>query len=141
MTHPPSSHLDDRRHAREVAKHLDRRRVRRRLTLWTLLLLIVGLAASYLRWGGSLGLGGFGAGTGEEAPSTPRTDGPKRCAIRVTATGITVGGKPMTRAEAVAACKATKGVDVLVTGDAPQREKVELDAALRTAGFTDIQFR
>jgi hypothetical protein len=133
---PPTSPTSDRRFARDVAKQLDRRRTRRRLTLWTLLLALVAAAALYLRCGQGFGLGGLG-GFGEPGGSGSERSlvAPARCAIRVSANGITVDGKPMQRDEAVAACKATAGADVVVTGDARQGDWDDLRSALDAAGI------
>lgn len=141
----PTSRIGDKQHAREVARQLDRRRMRRRLVLWTMLLAVVAAAALYLRCGG--GLGGLGLGNPQgvgdfDGQGTSRVDtGPRRCAIRVSAAGITVGGTPMPRDQAVAACKATKGADVVVTGDAREGDWKDLRAALEAAGVTDITVR
>jgi len=133
---PPSPPRGDR-FARDVARQLDRRRLRRRLLLWVALLVVVALAALYLRCGGGLGLG-TGSGNGD-GPRSPRPlAAPARCALRVAAAGITVDGKPMGRDEAVAACKATTGADVVITGDAREGDWKELNSALGAAGVTDI---
>jgi len=130
--------------SRDVAKQLDRRRIRRRLLVWTMMLAAAVAAAMYLRCGHGFGLGGAGPGSGEGAGpgsgpgSAQGLTGPKRCAIRVAASGITVGGKPMLRDEAAAACAATPGADVVITGDAREGDWKDLRGALTTAGVTDI---
>ena len=126
--------------ARDVARQLDRRRIRRRLLTWTVLLAAAVVAAMYLTCGHGFGLGGAGPGSGEgPGPgSVQALTGAKRCAIRVAAAGITVDGKPMLRDEAAAACKATAGADVVVTGDAREGDWNDLRGALTTAGVTDI---
>jgi hypothetical protein len=133
---PPTLSTGDRRFARDVAKQLDRRRMRRKLVFWTAILALLAAAALYLRCGQGFGLGGLGKGTGETGGSgsahTPAA--PRRCALRVTAHGITVDGKPMPRDEAVAACRATAGADVVVTGDARHGDWVEVHDALDAAG-------
>jgi hypothetical protein len=131
-TRPPH----DRQFARDVAKQLDRRQTRRRLTLWSALLALVAAGAAYLRCGGGHGFGlGLGGGQGgDERPVTA----PARCAIRVSARGITVGGRAMSRDQAVASCKATTGADVVVTGDAREGDWRDLEAALRAAEVKDI---
>jgi hypothetical protein len=134
---PPTSRGDDRQFARDVAKQLDRRRMARKATLWTGLLALIAAAAMYLRCGSGIGLGGIGQGTGEaSAPLTPTHSRP--CTLRVTATGITVNGKAMQRDDAVAACKAATGADVVVTGDARQGDWEDLRGALEAAGIKDI---
>src|SRR5262249_11372601 len=86
--------------------------------------------------GSGLGLGGGGD---EADPSSVRSlTGPRRCAIRVAPAGITVDGKPMSRDEAVAACKATAGADAVITGDAREGDWRALRAARETAGVKDI---
>jgi hypothetical protein len=141
---PPSSYpgTGDKRFVRDVAKQLDRRRMRRRMTIWSALLALIVAAAGYLRCGSGFGVG-TGTGTGKEAGTEPvrPVAGPRRCALRVALAGITVDGKPMSRDEAVAACKATTGVDAVVTGDARQGDWEELRAALVAAGIQDIRVR
>jgi hypothetical protein len=135
---PPSS---DRRFARDVAQQLDRKRVRRKLGLWSVLLAIVAAAAMYLRCGAGFGLGGGGKGPGEGGESTQTqraATGPVRCALRLSGTGITVDGKPMSRDDAAAACKAIGGADLIVTGDAREGDRPALLRALGAAGITDI---
>ncbi len=136
---PPTSRSGDRQFARDVAKQIDRRRVRRKVTLWTMVLALIAAAAMYLRCGSGFGLGGGGQGPGE--PGAPRTltdNHPRRCALRVTASGITVNGKPALRDDAVAACLAATGADVVVTGDARQGDWEDLRSALEVAGVKDI---
>lgn len=136
---PPARPTDDRRFARDVAKQLDRRRMRRRLTLWTLLLVLIAAGALYLRFGGGFGLLGIGgAGEGDGGGTARPLAGPRRCAIRVSAGGISVGGRAMSRDEAVAACKAAAGADVVVTGDAREGDWQDLNTALQAAGVKDI---
>ncbi|HSK01938.1 MAG TPA: hypothetical protein VK932_11880 [Kofleriaceae bacterium] len=130
-----------------MAKHLDRRQMRRKLVFWALLVGAIVLAALYLTCGKGFGLGGKGkgAGKGEGAGpgpgsvqpllSAPVDAGPIRCEVRVAASGITVGGKPATVDEAVAACKAATGTDVLVTGGARQGDWEDLKAAFERAGI------
>lgn len=133
MTQP----THDRQFARDVAKQLDRRQTRRRVTVWTGLLALIIAAAGYLRFGGglgALGLGGGGGSGGERRALVP----PERCAVRVSAAGITVAGKPMARDAAVAACKDAPGADVTVTGDAREGDWQDLQSALQAAGVKDI---
>lgn len=137
---PPASRTGDSRLARDVAKHLDRRRMRRKLLLWAAILALIAAAAMYLTCGRGFGLGGLGKGAGEPGgPGSAHTlVGPQRCAIRVTASGITVDGKPMPSDEAVTTCKAMAGADVVVTGDARQGDWELLKAALQAADVKDI---
>jgi hypothetical protein len=122
--------------ARDVAKHLDRRRMRRRLVGWSALLAAVAAAAMYLRCGVGFGLGGAGEGDG---PGSPRTlTEPRRCAIRIAAGGITVDGKPMLRDRAVKVCKVAAGADVVITGDAREGDGAGLVRALQAAGVSNI---
>jgi hypothetical protein len=126
----------DKRFTKDVARELDRRRTRRRLVVLVLLAGAIALAVTYLTCGHGWGLGGKGAGSGPGPGSGAGITvdaGPNRCTVRVTSTGITVGGKPATRDEAVARCKATTGADVVVTGDARQGDWDELRAALEAA--------
>ena len=138
---PPSSPSTDPRFARDVAKQIDRRRLRRRMGLWTLLFAVVAAAALYVRCGAGFGLGGGGPGPGDGDGAPRRVVSGLRCAIRVTANGIAVDGKRMTRDQAVAACKAVGGATAIVTGDAREGDWKELLAALQAAGITDIVVR
>jgi hypothetical protein len=129
--------------ARDVAKQLDRRRVRRKATLWTGFLGLIAAGAMYLRCGHGFGLGpGSGDGDSASDGSAHTAAAPTRCTVRVAKAGITVGGKSMTRDEAAAACKAAGGgADLVVTGDAREGDWTELYAALVAAGVTDISRR
>jgi len=126
--------------AKDVAKQLDRRRMRRKLALWGAVVALIALAVSYVTCGQGFGLGGKGKGAGKGAGSGSATivpdAGPTRCAVRIAAEGITVDGKAATRDAAVTACKATSGADVIVTGDARQGDWDDLKAALEAAGVT-----
>jgi hypothetical protein len=134
---PPTRPPYDRQFARDVAKQVDRRRVKRRLTLWTALLALVASAAAYLRCGNGLGLGGLGLGGGDDQGEQRPVAGPRRCAIQISAAGFTVGGKVHSRDDAVAACKGAAAIDVFRTGDARHGDTEELHAALNRAGFHD----
>lgn len=118
---------------RRLAKHLDRRRVRRRMTLWTLLLGAVIAAATYLRCGSGWGIGGKGAGEGGTTQGTASDSA--RCSIRLSAKGITVNGEAVKREQAIARCKGKIGADVLITGNARQGDWDELRGALEAAGI------
>lgn len=136
MTQPtPPSRPHDRQFARDVAKQIDRRRTRRRLTLWSALLALVIAGAAYLRLGGGLGQLGLGGGDGDDGDARRPLAGPQRCTIRISAAGIAVGDKPMARDAAVAACKGAVGADVVVTGDAREGDWQDLRAALEAAGI------
>jgi hypothetical protein len=141
---PAPSPTPDRRFAKDVAKHLDRRRMRRRLFGWTIVLGALALAASYLTCGQGFGLGGKGLGKGEgsgpgsgsvEALIAAGDAGPSRCQIRVAAGGIAVDGKPATVDEALAACKGVTAAEVLVTGGAREGDWEDLKAAFDRAGI------
>lgn len=126
--------------ARSIAKQLDRRQVRRKLFVLSGLVAAAIAAVTYLTCGQGLGLGGKGKGEGEGsgAGSGPGSAlvvdaGPRRCAVRIDATGTTVDGKPATTDEIVAACKLTTGADVTVTGDARQGDWDTLRAELEAA--------
>lgn len=114
--------------AKDVAKQLERRQRRRRLIVYGVWLVVVVLLAVYLRCGRGWGLGG--SGEGGEGGRGSASKSSHRCALRVTATGITVDGAPTTRDAAVASCRS--GADVIVTGDARQGDWDQLrDALLR----------
>jgi hypothetical protein len=117
--------------AKDVAKHLDRRRVRRRRTVLAASGALAIVAALLLRCGGGWGLGGAG-GTGGTGANGRADSRPARCAIRVTAGGIFVDGKPRRRDEAVTACRPV-GAEVVVTGDAREGDWKDLEAALKAA--------
>ncbi len=128
-----------------MAKHLDRRQMRRKLFFWALLIGAIVLAALYLTCGKGFGLGGkgkgkgagSGAGPGSVQPllSAPVDAGPFRCEVRIAASGITAGGKPVTVDEAVAACKGAVDTDVLVTGGARRGDWEDVKAAFERAGI------
>jgi len=122
--------------AKDVAKQLDRRRMRRKLVLFALFVVVIALAVTYLTCGRGWGIGGAGKGegSGSSGSAVVRDAGPNRCSLRVTADGIFVDGAPATREAAVATCKATTGADVVVTGDARQGDWDALRAALEAAG-------
>jgi hypothetical protein len=141
MTQPaPPSPSHDRKFARDVARQIDRRRTRRRLTLWSGLLVLVIAAAGYLRLGGGLGQLGLGgrSGDGDGDEQGHSLAGPRRCTIRVSASGITVDGHPTPREAAISTCKAAPGVDIHPTGDARHGDGEELAAALKAAGAKDV---
>jgi hypothetical protein len=138
MTQPTPTPSHDRQFARDVARQLDRRRTRRRLTLWTALLALVIAAASYLRFGGGLGVLGLGGGNGDGEAENRGLVGPQRCAIRISASDITVNGRPVSRDAAIAACKAAPGVDIFPTGDVRHGDVEELEAAVKAAGARDV---
>jgi hypothetical protein len=134
----------DRRGARDVAKHLDRRRMRRKLLFWAALVGAIVLAAFYLTCGRGWGLGGKGKGAGSGAGSGPGSAvpllsvvdaGPRRCEVRIAASGISVDGKPATVAEAVTACKTATIAEVRVTGGAREGDWEDLKAAFDGAGI------
>jgi hypothetical protein len=126
----------DKKFAKTVAKEMDRRRTRRRIFLWLAILGLVIAAALYLRCGSGWGTGGKGEGKGGPAVGSAAVDaGPLRCSIRLDAKGISVGGRQMPRASAIALCKRTSGADVLITGDARQGDWDALRAALEAANI------
>lgn len=141
---PAQSPNVDRRFAKDVAKQLDRRRMRRKLIIWVLVIAAIVVAALYLTCGRGWGLGGkgkgegsgAGSGEGSVAPLMTMVDaGPRRCEVRVATSGITVDGKPATVAEAVTACKTATAAEVLVTGGARQGDWEDLKAAFDGAGI------
>jgi hypothetical protein len=140
MTQPtPPSPSHDRKFARDVARQLDRRRTRRRVTVWSALLALVIAGAAYLRLGGGLGRLGLGGGAGDGDEERRPLAGPRRCRIRLSASEITVDGHPASREAAIATCKTAPGTDIFPTGDARHGEAAELDAALKAAGAKDVR--
>jgi hypothetical protein len=141
MTQPsPPDRKLDRKLARDVAVEIDRRRMRRRLTLWTALLGLVAAGAMYLRCGGGTGLGlGGGGFTGDGEPRS--AVGEVRCTIRMSTRGFTVDGRTMSREAAIAACKAASGVDVIPAGDVRHGDTEEFRAALIKAGAHNVELR
>jgi len=132
---PTSGPTVDRRLAKDVAKHLDRRRMRRKVLVWMLLVAALVIAALYLRWGGGWGLFGKGKGDGKgEGPGSvqtlvsPADAGPRRCQVRVAAEGITADGKQVT-------------VEVFVTGGAREGDREDLEAAFDRAGIQYLRVR
>lgn len=121
---------------KRLALELDRRRMRRRLLTLFVLLGAAIAAALYLRCGKGFGTGSSGEG-GKGIATIPADAGPKRCNLRLTGTGLTLDGKPVTRDTAIVACKRTAGADVLITGDARQGDWDDLRGALEAAS---IQF-
>jgi hypothetical protein len=129
---------NDSQFAKDVAKQLDRRRMRRRLFMIGMFVAAIALAITYLTCGRGWGVGGAGKGEGSGPGSGSGRaveKAPPRCAIRVTGAGILLDGKPATRQEAVAMCKTMAGADVVVTGDARQGDWDELRAALEAANI------
>lgn len=123
---------------RAVAKHLDRRRMRRKIVGLALLMAAVVAAVMYARCGGGWGLGGGGDGRGNGRGDSRqmmavRDAGTARCSIVITADGIMVDGETRTRDEAVAACKGKAGADVRVAGDTLRGDRDALMAALDAA--------
>lgn len=120
-------------------KHAVDRRRKRGLLVWAGIAGLIALAILYWRCGGGFGIGGgdgIGAGTDRPEPvmSTSADAAPRRCQLRLGASGISVDGKAATVADAVAACKAAGGADVIVTGDARQGDWDTLRSALDEAG-------
>lgn len=132
-----STRGNDSQFAKDVAKQLDRRRFRRRVLFLAAFIGALVLAVLYTTCGRGWGIGGAGKGEGSgPGTATPASDArPRRCAIRVTATGLVVDGKPTTRDAAVTACMATEGADVVVTGNARQGDWDDLRTALEAAGI------
>ncbi len=142
MTTPmtPDKNLPDRKQlAKDVASELAFRQRRKKLLVLALVAALVIAAILFLQFGSGWGLGGKGKGTGAGSGSmrgiaAVADAGPARCAVRVTAEGITVDGAKATRDETVARCKETDGAMVTVTGDARQGDWDELRAALQAVG-------
>lgn len=129
----------DKRFVKDVAAHVDRRAMRRKLLGWAVVIGAIVAAVLYARCGSGFGFGkGKGKGDGKGSGSAvvaPVDPGPRLCAIRVAAAGITVDGKPATRDEAIRVCRTTEGASVLVTGDARQGDWDELRAALEASAI------
>jgi hypothetical protein len=127
--------MTDKQLARDVATELARRMRRRRLVGLGAAIGLVVLAVFYLTCGRGWGLGGPGTGkrTGTGVAAAVADAGPRVCTVRVTATGLVVDGKPATRDEVVAACRATTGAEIFITGDARQGDWDDLHAALAEA--------
>lgn len=126
----------DKQLAKDVAKNLDRRRMRRRAVTFVGLAAAIALAVTYLTCGRGWGIGGTGKGESEALGSAIVRDArPRRCMIRISAAGITVDGKPAKQKAAIAACKDTAGADVVVTGDARQGDWDDLRTALEHANI------
>lgn len=115
--------------AKDVAREMDRRRLRRKILIIGAIVGLIVLAILYLRCGRGWGLGGQGKGD-DKAPVATADAGPGRCLVRVDKDGISLDGKPATQAEVVTACKAAGGAEVVVRGDAIQGVWDELRAAL-----------
>jgi hypothetical protein len=126
----------DKNLARDIAKHVDRLKRRRKLLWWFAFLALAAVAVMYVTCGSGFGLGGKGKGEGAGSGATAAAldAGAHRCSVRVAAAGITVDGVARTRDEAVAACKPLGGADVVVTGDARQGDWDDLKQALAAAG-------
>lgn len=116
--------------AKDIARELDRRHRRRRLLILGGWAFLVVLAALYLRCGRGWGLGG-GGGTGTGHGTGRGAAAPHHCAVRVTAKGLELEGKPTTQDAIVRGC--VQGVDVVVTGDARQGDWDALKSALDAA--------
>lgn len=79
-------------------------------------------------------LRGEGWGTGSGRPGGAARPEARRVKIRISDTGITADGAPVTADEAVAAARRTGAAELLATGAARQGAVDELLAALRAAG-------
>ena len=123
--------------AKDVAKELDKRQRRRKLTWFGVWAALIVAAVVYLHCGDGLGVGGSGKGSGSgkgtgssTSTSTSTSTSEKRCQVRVAADGVTSDGKPATDKQIVEKCK---GVDVIVTGDAREGAWKQLCDALDAA--------
>jgi hypothetical protein len=127
--------------AREVAKHIDRRQVRRRVLLWLLLLVTIIFAIVYFRCGSGWGVGGRGKGDGDGPGSVKGLAviddaAPNQCELTLAPEGILLAGAKVSRDDAVAACKAAGRAMVIVTGNTVQADWDALKAALEAAKVT-----
>jgi hypothetical protein len=126
--------MSESKFADDVARALHRRMRRRRLVFAGGAAALVALVLYFVTCGHGFGLGGRGAGSGV-APASDA--GPRRCMVRVTATGYVVDGKPLPNRDAVVtACRVTTGAEVTITGDARQGDWDDLRAALEAAHVT-----
>ncbi|MEO8845366.1 MAG: hypothetical protein ABI591_26710 [Kofleriaceae bacterium] len=120
--------------ADDVARALHRRMRRRRLAILAACAAIVAIAIYFVTCGHGFGLGGTGTGKGSGVAAATADAGPRRCIVRVTASGYVLDGKPAASRDAiVTACQATTGAEVTVTGDARQGDWDDLRAALEAA--------
>lgn len=128
--------------ARAIARHLDRRRLRRRLLGWLVLLGLIAAAAMYATCGTGFGLSGKGKGEGPGGGEQPRGAvrplAAQRCELRIGPSGITLDGKTMLRDEAVGAAKSCNGVDLYPSGDVRAGDVKDLQDALSAAGVSDV---
>lgn len=125
--------------AKEIAKHIDRRRMRRKLVLWGGLIGAIALAIVYLTCGRGWGLGGAGSGSGGggTAEGIASLDaGPAQCELKLAPDGITEAGTKLTREQAIEHCKVSGRAIVTVTGNTVQTDWDELKAALEAAKVT-----
>ncbi|HEX7701852.1 MAG TPA: hypothetical protein VF403_14045 [Kofleriaceae bacterium] len=118
--------------ADDVARALHRRMRRRRLAMIAAAAAIIAFAIYFVTCGHGFGLGGSGKGSGV-GPATADA-GPRRCIVRVTASGYVLDGKPAASRDAVVTtCRTTTGAEVTVTGDARQGDWDDLRGALEAA--------
>src|SRR5215831_8572756 len=126
--------------AKQVAKELDKRMRRRKLTWLGVWATLITLAVLYLRCGQGWGLGGAGEGEGgsgaSKRPNTTTSE--KRCQLRIGANGITVDGKGANRATAVEACKQLGRAELYVAGDARHGDVLALQASLTAANIDTL---
>ena len=120
--------------AKEIAKHVDRRQIRRKLILFGALITAIVLAVLYGTCGHGWGLGGGGDGSGS-GPAAPVKQAATQCEIRLAPDGITIDGAKVTRDKAIQTCKAAGRALVKVTGNTVQADWDELRTALEGAGI------
>ena len=120
---------------------------RRRMVPWLLVAGLVAAAILYLRCGDGFGFGrgdGKGEGKGEVKPR-PAGDATgvmggaaARCQLRLDAAGLHLDGAAAatTIDDAVRACKAASGAELVATGDAVFGELERVRAALDAAGVS-----
>ncbi|HUJ58168.1 MAG TPA: hypothetical protein VLX92_06740 [Kofleriaceae bacterium] len=105
-----------------------KRRWRRRALWLACVAAAIALAVLYLRCGRGWGTGG-GGGTGAGPASAP----PAYCELRMDAAGLTSGGTPIARGDAVALCRERGAAHLVITGDAREGDVRALEAALDAA--------
>lgn len=129
-----------------------RRRSRSRPLFMVVLLGLVAVIMYYLRCGEGFGIapGGDGTGspgepdrvdrgtdegTGDVRPAVGESDSaPRRCRLRLDASGLALEGRPTTIEEAVDACKRAGSAELTPTGDAVYGDLQKVRQALDRAG-------
>jgi hypothetical protein len=139
-----------------VRQPVTQRPKRRFRTFFMVLLLgVVGFIMYAIQCGDGLGFGpgsGTGTGTGDDdrdrvdrgekpepeasdvRPAVGDSSGPRRCRLRLDASGLTLDGRTSTVEDAVSACKKAGGAELTPTGDAVYGQLQKVREALDRAG-------